>query len=67
MNAVGTAIGGFLAQHFGPRWCFVLDALCVIVGFTIIMRDKTRLNAANYVASSKADLDALGDVSSIDK
>ena len=60
MNAVGTAVGGFLAQHFGPRWCFALDALCVLIGFTIIARDKTRLIAANRVPSARADLQAIG-------
>ena len=67
MNACGTAVGGYLAQHFGPRWCFVLDAICVTIGFAIIDRNKKRLAAANNVTSSRVDLYALDDVASHDR
>lgn len=66
MSAAGTSLGGYLAQLFGPHWCFGVDVICVFVGFWIIARDKVRLSAANIVPSSRVELDAISEAGAND-
>ena len=61
-GAAGAAIGGVVAEKFGPQWCLASTTIAIGIGFLVINTGRTHLSAANKIPSVQVDTDALGDV-----
>ncbi len=62
MASIGAAAGGFISQHFSPRFCFLATSASIGAGLTIINLGRKRLSAADRPPTSEEDTEALGDV-----
>ena len=62
MSAIGASLGGFISQHFSPRYCFLTMTGTIAIGLIIITLGRKRLHAADRAPSVDEDTEALGDV-----
>lgn len=59
--AIGSAIGGVIAENYGPRWCFLITSVCVATGYLIMTAGKKHFKAANRLPTAESDLHAMED------
>jgi predicted MFS family arabinose efflux permease len=61
-GAAGAALGGVVAEKFGPQWCLASTTIAIGFGFLVINTGRRKLSAADKTPSDVQDRDALGDV-----
>jgi predicted MFS family arabinose efflux permease len=61
MGAVGSALGGALAEHQGPAAALALTSVMTAVGAILIYLRRDLLRAADRVASDDEAAEALAD------
>ncbi|MFM1789345.1 MAG: hypothetical protein RLZZ12_694 [Actinomycetota bacterium] len=59
--AIGTAVGGFIAEHFSPRICFAATTIALILGYLIIDNGKRYLKSADDIPTLEEDVAAMED------
>lgn len=59
--AIGTAVGGFIAEHFSPRVCFAATTIALILGYLIIDNGKRYLKSADDIPTLEEDVAAMED------
>ena len=60
--ALGETLGGYVADHYSPRWCLAATTIAVAIGLFIITVGKNLLAAADKIPTKEEDTEALGDV-----
>lgn len=63
-TALGSTIGGFVSQHFSPRWTFGITTASIGIGLLIILWGGKFLHAANQIPTDEQDRKALDDSAS---
>jgi predicted MFS family arabinose efflux permease len=58
-SAIGSALGGFISEHFSPRYCLASTTVCVGIGLLIMTLGQTLLKAADRIPDSKSDEAAI--------
>lgn len=58
--ALGAALGGFISEHYSPRYCLALTTVCVGVGYLVMRGGSGLLKAADRIPTEDEDTDALG-------
>ena len=58
--SLGAALGGFVSEHYSPRYCLALTTVCVGIGYLIMRGGSGLLKAADRIPSEDEDIDALG-------
>ena len=58
-SAIGSALGGFISEHFSPRYCLASTTICVGIGLLIMTLGQNLLKAADRIPDSKSDEAAL--------
>lgn len=58
--SLGAAAGGFISEHYSPRYCLALTTTCVGIGYLIMRGGAGLLKAADRIPNEEADTDALG-------
>ena len=58
--ALGAALGGFVSEHYSPRYCLALTTVCVGIGYLIMRGGSGLLKAADRIPTEDEDTDALG-------
>jgi predicted MFS family arabinose efflux permease len=66
-TAVGNTLGGYVSDHFSPRWCLASATVAIGVGLIIIWTGKNVLRAADCIPTPAEDTEAIGDVISAEK
>jgi len=61
--AAGSAVGGFVCEHFSPQFGLALTPIMLCIGLIIFTIGKGRLAAANDVPTEAEDLAAIKDLS----
>lgn len=61
--AMGIAAGGFIAEHFSPRYCLMITTVALFIGFAIITGGKKALANADRTPTPEEDLRAMEDTS----
>jgi predicted MFS family arabinose efflux permease len=59
--AIGTAFGGFIAEHFSPRICFAATTIALFIGYLIISSGKRHLKSADDIPTAEEDVAAMED------
>ncbi len=59
--AIGTAVGGYIAEHFSPRICFAATTVALFVGYFIISSGKRHLKSADHIPTREEDVAAMED------
>lgn len=54
-GSIGSAIAGYLSEHFTPRLCFALSSLAVGVGFAIVIYGNKYLRAADTFSAPRRE------------
>jgi len=57
--SLGTALGGFISEHYSPRYCLALTTICVGIGYLIMRGGAGLLKAADRIPSEEEDTEAL--------
>ena len=57
--SLGAAAGGFISEHYSPRYCLGLTTICVGIGFLIMKGGAGLLKAADRIPTEEEDIDAL--------
>ncbi len=58
--SLGAALGGFISEHYSPRYCLALTTACVGIGYLIMRGGSGLLKAADRIPTEEEDIDALG-------
>ena len=58
--SLGAALGGFISEHYSPRYCLALTTACVGIGYLIMRGGSVLLKAADRIPTEEEDTDALG-------
>ena len=58
--SLGAAAGGFISEHYSPRYCLALTTTCVGIGYLIMRGGAGLLKAADRIPNEEEDTDALG-------
>jgi MFS family permease len=58
--ALGAAAGGFISEHYSPRYCLGLTTICIGIGYFIMRSGAGLLKAADRIPTEEEDIDALG-------
>jgi MFS family permease len=58
--ALGAAAGGFISEHYSPRYCLGLTTICVGIGYIIMRSGAGLLKAADRIPTEEEDIEALG-------
>jgi MFS family permease len=58
--ALGAALGGFISEHYSPRYCLALTTVCVGIGYLVMRGGSGLLKAADRIPTEDEDTDALG-------
>jgi MFS family permease len=56
--SLGTALGGYISEHFSPRYCLALTTLCVGIGYLIMRRGANLLKSADRIPTENEDTEA---------
>lgn len=59
--AAGTAIGGYVAEHLSPRYCFAATTLALFIGYAIISTGQKSLKNADHIPTPEEDIAAMED------
>ncbi len=62
--AFGTTLGGYISQHFSPRWSLLMTTTSIGIGLIVILWGSKFLHAANHIPSDEQDIRALDDKTS---
>lgn len=57
--AIGTALGGFISEHYSPRYCLALTTVCVGIGYLVIRIGSGLLKAADRTPTEQEDTEAM--------
>jgi MFS family permease len=57
--SLGAAAGGFISEHYSPRYCLGLTTICVGIGYLIMKGGAGLLKAADRIPTEEEDIDAL--------
>ena len=57
--SLGAALGGFISEHFSPRYCLALTTICVGIGYLIMRGGAGLLKAADRIPTEEEDTEAL--------
>lgn len=57
--AIGTALGGFISEHYSPRYCLALTTICVGIGYLVIRIGSGLLKAADRTPTEQEDTEAM--------
>lgn len=57
--SLGTALGGFISEHYSPRYCLALTTICVGIGYLIMRGGAGLLKAADRIPTEEEDTEAL--------
>lgn len=57
--AIGTALGGFISEHYSPRYCLALTTVCVGIGYLVIRMGSGLLKAADRTPTEQEDTEAM--------
>ena len=57
--AIGTALGGFISEHYSPRYCLALTTVCVGIGYIVIRMGSGLLKAADRIPTEQEDTEAM--------
>jgi len=57
--SLGAAAGGFISEHYSPRFCLGLTTICVGIGYLIMKSGAGLLKAADRIPTEEEDIDAL--------
>ena len=60
--ALGETSGGYISEHFSPRYCLATTSIAIAIGLVVINLGKNRLKAADRIPTPEADTEAIGDV-----
>jgi hypothetical protein len=58
-TALGTSLGGFISEHYSPRYCLALTTICVGIGYLVMRRGSGLLQAADRVPTEEEDTEAM--------
>ena len=59
--AMGSAMGGFIAEHFGPRWCFVMTSIALVTGYLFIALGARHFSKADRLPTEEEVTEAIAD------
>ena len=57
--SLGAALGGFISEHYSPRYCLALTTICVGIGYLIMRGGANLLKAADRIPTEEEATDAL--------
>ena len=57
--SLGAALGGFISEHYSPRYCLALTTVCVGIGYLIMRGGANLLKAADRIPTEEEATDAL--------
>jgi MFS family permease len=57
--SLGAALGGFISEHYSPRYCLALTTICVGIGYLIMRGGAGLLKAADRNPTEEEDTEAL--------
>jgi MFS family permease len=57
--SLGAALGGFISEHYSPRYVLALTTICIGIGYLVFRSGSTLLKAADRVPTEKEDEEAL--------
>jgi MFS family permease len=57
--SLGAALGGFISEHYSPRYCLALTTICVGIGYLIMRGGASLLKAADRIPTEEEDTEAL--------
>lgn len=60
--AIGVAIGGFISEHYSPRYCFAATTFALFLGYVIISMSKRPLSNADRIPTPEEEAAALSNV-----
>lgn len=60
-TAIGSAMGGIIAEHFGPRWCFSITSIAMIAGYLVIWFGRTHFAKADRIPTDDEVAEAIAD------
>jgi MFS family permease len=65
--AIGAAVGGVVSETYSPRLGLAILPIMIFIGLIILSIGRDRLSAANDVPTEQEDLQAMRDISNLDK
>jgi MFS family permease len=65
--AIGAAVGGVVSETYSPRLGLAILPIMIFIGLIILSIGRERLSAANEVPTEQEDLQAMRDISNLDK
>jgi len=65
--AIGAAVGGVVSETYSPRLGLAILPIMIFIGLIILSVGRERLSAANDVPTEQEDLQAMRDISNLDK
>ena len=65
--AIGAAVGGVVSETYSPRLGLAILPIMIFIGLIILSIGRERLSAANDVPTEQEDLQAMRDISNLDK
>ena len=57
--SIGAALGGFVSEHYSPRYVLALTTICVGMGYLVFKSGSNLLKAADRVPTEKEDEEAI--------
>ena len=57
--SIGAALGGFVSEHYSPRYVLALTTFCVGMGYLVFKSGSRLLKAADRVPTEKEDKEAI--------
>jgi predicted MFS family arabinose efflux permease len=57
--SLGAALGGFISEHYSPRYCLALTTICIGVGYLIMRSGAGLLKAADRIPTEAEVTEAL--------
>jgi MFS family permease len=57
--SIGAALGGFVSEHYSPRYVLALTTFCVGMGYLVFKSGSKLLQAADRVPTEKEDEEAI--------
>lgn len=61
--ALGLAAGGFISEHFSPRYCLLATTIALFIGLLVMTLGKRTLASADRIPTAEEDLRAMEDTS----
>ena len=61
LMAIGSALGGWISEHFSPQTALAITTICIGTGLIILNIGRARLADANNLPTDEEDLAAMKD------